>query len=78
MGYLRFLPSKKNYENSIINIAVGDVLSMQNLVDKLYNLGYERETVINKSGQIAIRGFILDVFPFDSNNPVRLDFLMTK
>lgn len=74
MGYLRFLPSKKNYENSIINIAVGDVLSMQNLVDKLYNLGYERETVINKSGQIAIRGFILDVFPFDSNNPVRLEF----
>lgn len=74
MGYLRFLPSKTNYENSIIKIKVGDTYPMANLVNNLYQLGYKRETVINKSGQIAIRGFILDIFPLDSNHPIRIEF----
>ena len=74
MGYLRFLPNRDTYKNSIIDIKTGDTYNMQDLINKLYSLGYEKETVVSQSGQIAVRGFILDIFPFESNNPVRIEF----
>lgn len=74
MGYLRFLPNRKTYESSILNIKVGDTFDIKELVEKLYTLGYVRETVVSQSGQIAIRGFILDIFPIEANNPVRIEF----
>ena len=74
MGFLRYLPNRDTYKKSIIDIKIGDIYDMQDLINKLYSLGYERETVVSQSGQIAIRGFILDVFPFESNNPVRIEF----
>ena len=74
MGYLRYLPNCDTYKESIIDIKIGDTCDMHDLINKLYSLGYERETVVSQSGQIAIRGFILDIFPFESNNPVRIEF----
>ena len=74
MGYLRFLPTNNNFKNSIIDIKVGNIISLKNLVEKLYSIGYERETIINKTGQIAIRGFILDIFPIGFENPIRIEF----
>ena len=68
MGYLRFLPNRDTYKNSIIDIKTGDTYNMQDLINKLYSLGYERETVVSQSGQIAVRGFILDIFPFESED----------
>ena len=43
MGYLRFLPNRDTYKNSIIDIKTGDTYNMQDLINKLYSLGYERE-----------------------------------
>ena len=74
MGYLRFLPNRETYKQSIINIKVGDNFDIKSLVKKLYTIGYERETVVSMSGHVAIRGFILDIFPFESNNPIRIEF----
>ena len=74
MGFLRFLPSRDVYKNSIIDLKIGDSYNKNDLVNKMYSLGYERATVVSQSGQIAIRGFILDIFPFESNNPVRIEF----
>ena len=74
MGYLRFLPNKEYYKKSIICLKVGDIYDIKKLEKKLYEIGYVRETVVSQSGQIAVRGFILDVFPFESNNPIRIEF----
>ena len=74
MGYLRFLPTKDNYVNSIINLKVGDVIEPSVLVDKLVSIGYERETLVNKTGEFAVRGFIVDIFPIDDDNPIRIEF----
>lgn len=74
MGYLRFLPSKEIYEKSIIRIEKNNQYKISNLVSQLYSIGYERSTVVNQSGQIAVRGFILDIYPFASENPIRIEF----
>lgn len=74
MGYLRYLPPKEDYINSVINIKVGEEYNIKNLTEKLYNIGYTRDIIVNKTGNIAIRGFILDIFPIGENNPIRIEF----
>lgn len=74
MGYLRFLPQKEIYKNSIISLKKGIEYNIEKLVKDLYKVGYTRETIINKTGEIAVRGFVIDIFPISEQNPIRLEF----
>lgn len=74
MGYLRFLPTKENYQQFFINLNVGNTINPQKLVDKLVKSGYVRDTIVNKTGEFAVRGFIIDVFPVESEMAVRIEF----
>ena len=74
MGYLRFLPSKEMYKDNVLKLEVNQDYNIKDLVNKLYSLGYTRETIITKTGEIAVRGFIIDIFPLGYNSPVRIEF----
>ncbi len=74
MGYLRYLPSKKVYQDNVLKIKLNDTIDPQYLVEKLYNLGYKRETLVTTTGEVGVRGFIIDVFPVASDHPVRFEF----
>ena len=74
MGFLRYLPEKIIFKNSIINIAIGDEIDIKEFVNTLSNLGYSRETIVNKTGEFAPRGYVLDIFLISSKNPVRIEF----
>ena len=73
-GYLRFLPSKEVFSDSFINIEKGNTIDPKKLVERLVSIGYERDTIVNKTGEFGVRGFIVDIFPIDENNPVRIEF----
>ena len=72
MGYLRFLPPKDVFKKSFIKLKVND--DIKDLATKLYDIGYEKDIVINKSGDMAIRGYVIDVFPINYDNPIRIEF----
>ena len=74
MGYLRFLPSKKSYIDHILELKVGMTIEPRDLISKLINSGYCRDTVVSKTGEIGVRGFVVDIFPVDEENPVRIEF----
>ena len=74
MGYLRYLPSKETFKQSYITIETGKEYNMETLIKKLFALGYKKETTVNMTGEIATRGFVLDIFPLNLENPVRLEF----
>ena len=74
MGYLRFLPTKQLFKNSYISLKPNDEIDINELSRKLYNIGYNREIIINQSGQMAIRGFVIDIFPINYENPIRIEF----
>ena len=74
MGYLRYLPSKKSYINHILELKVGMTIEPKDLISKLINSGYCRDTVVSKTGEIGVRGFVVDIFPVDEENPVRIEF----
>ena len=74
MGYLRYLPSRKNYTDSIIKINTDDEYNIDTLVNNLIDIGYKRETIVTKTGEIAVRGFVVDIFPLDQEKPIRLEY----
>lgn len=74
MGYLRFLPNKDTYNESVISLKIGSVIDPSKLVQKLISIGYSRDTIVNKTGEFGVRGFIIDIYPIDENNPIRIEF----
>ncbi|QNQ81796.1 transcription-repair coupling factor [Lactobacillus sp. PV012] len=47
---------------------------LQELSKWLTNVGYQRESIVAKPGEFAIRGDIVDIYPLDRENPVRIEF----
>lgn len=74
MGFLRYLPKSTTYNNSIIDIKVGSKINRDELVKKLNDLGYKRDSLVTSTGEFAVRGFVVDVFVTGSNYPVRIEF----
>ena len=74
LGFLRFLPSPKKYKESFLSLKLGNNIKIEDFVVNLYKNGYKRESIVNKTGEIAVRGFIIDVFPINYKNPIRIEF----
>ena len=74
MGLLRYLPTKENYEKSIIDLKVNMDYDIKKLESDLYNIGYHSESFVNKTGEYAPRGFVLDIFPLGNIDPIRIEF----
>lgn len=71
-GYLRKLPSFDSF--SFLDIAAGKEMLFDSIVSKLVSFGYSRTSVVSCTGEFAVRGFVLDIFPVNEENPVRLEF----
>ena len=74
MGYLRFLPRKEDYSKYILSFTVNSSISRDELVSKLVSIGYNRDTIVSKTGEFAIRGYVIDIFPIDEEFPIRVEF----
>jgi transcription-repair coupling factor (superfamily II helicase) len=73
-GYLRFLPTKEKYLNSIIKLKKGQEYKREDLIENLMNIGYVRDTIVSKTGELGVRGFVIDVFPIEKEHPIRVEF----
>lgn len=74
MGYLRFLPTLDNYKKKNIFIKKDEDISFDDLIKKLVDLGYTRDTIVNKTGEFSVRGFVIDIFPISFTDPIRVEF----
>lgn len=52
----------------------GDVLDFDSIADTLASIGYTRTDRVEARGEFAVRGGIVDIFPAQSDQPVRIDF----
>ena len=73
-GYIRHLPKKDRLLNSLIKITKGEILSKQDLIAKLIELGYERTQHVENPMSFASRGYIVDVFSVNYESPIRIEF----
>ena len=73
-GYLRYLPTKEKYINSIIKLKKGDEVEREELIRQINSIGYQQETIVTKTGEVGIRGFVIDIFPIGKDHPYRIEF----
>lgn len=62
------------FKANMFTIDMDSMIDMEALSEKLQQAGYERVGTIEGKGQYAIRGSIFDIFPVNSDEPVRIDF----
>ncbi|GAA2604792.1 transcription-repair coupling factor [Actinomadura fulvescens] len=57
-----------------VRLRGGDDAELEDVVRRLVDAGYHRVDLVEKRGEIAVRGGILDVFPPTEEHPLRVEF----
>jgi transcription-repair coupling factor (superfamily II helicase) len=57
-----------------VRLSQGDRISQEDLVARLVEIGYSPTDLVEKRGQFAVRGGIVDVFPPTDEHPLRVEF----
>ncbi|MCR4688874.1 MAG: transcription-repair coupling factor [Saccharofermentans sp.] len=65
---------KKIFKDAIRDIAIGDEVSRDGLIEHLTLTGYRRTDQVTRQGEFACRGDIVDVFVPGSSEPYRINF----
>jgi transcription-repair coupling factor (superfamily II helicase) len=73
-GLLRPSLAPHLLETRVIHLRAGEEMTPEILLEALDEGGYVREDPVTGPGQMARRGGILDVFPSDRDEPVRIEF----
>lgn len=71
---LQKLISPAKFTSLFFSLKVGDVVSYENLTQRLIEMGYRKSTLASEKGEFAVRGGIIDIFPVSSPDPFRLEF----
>ena len=67
------LPRAEAFRERIVRLAEGDELDMRTLLEKLVENGFVRTDLVGEAGEFAFRGGILDLFPPNTAQPVRVE-----
>ena len=67
-------PDRTWVDDHIVRLTVGEGCGRDELITGLFDTNYRRETLVDAQGQFAVRGGLLDVFPFGHENPLRIEF----
>ena len=73
-GLLRYLPTKDLYLKNNIHLFKDQEYERDLLIKKLIELGYTKETIVTKTGEIGIRGFVIDIFLLGEEHPIRIEY----
>jgi transcription-repair coupling factor (superfamily II helicase) len=77
-GTRRYLPTPETFSKSHLQVSLGDELNLTQLQILLYQMGYLPVKMVSAPGEYAIRGSIVDVYPLNMSNPVRIDLFDTE
>ena len=73
-GLVKTLWPQHFYKEVYQTYKVGDTLDIEAFKQRLIHLGYEGKPEVEKVGDFASRGSIIDVFLSDEPSPIRIDF----
>ena len=68
-------PDRTHFEGRQLKLRTGEEHPFKDLIDTLiHTLDYDSEALCEHPGQLASRGGLIDIYPYDANQPYRLDF----
>ena len=77
-GLRRQLPDPKLFSQAQIDLKADGEVDLENLAARLQRMGYVRQKLADAPGDFAVRGSIVDIYPLDTDYPVRVDLFDTE
>ncbi len=68
------VPLPETVSDETMTVRVGDEVPPEDLMDRLTGQGFRPVEFVSEPGELALRGGILDVYPFAGGYPIRLEF----
>ncbi len=68
------LPDLNDVSRNTYTLAKGELLPRDSLIQFLHESGYTREVMVEGVGQYAVRGAVLDIYPFGGSSAVRVEY----
>lgn len=73
-AFCQKLIPKEEFAQFQLHLTRGQELERDDLMAKLAKAGYERVDLVEAPGQFAVRGSLVDIYPPNLANPLRVDF----
>ena len=70
-----YLPRPADLDKATLVLRQGAAVSVEEVLRKLIYAGYERASIAPKKGEFRLAGDSLSIFPINSDNPIKIDFL---
>ncbi|TAE24460.1 MAG: transcription-repair coupling factor [Candidatus Kapaibacterium sp.] len=68
------VPAPKEFSQNVLTLRRGEARKFDDFVFTLTSSGFDRKDFVETTGDIAVRGGIVDVFPPGMENPIRIEF----
>ena len=68
------VPQEDKIRQSVMRLKVGEEISHEEIIQSLFDSGFQRVDFVGEPGQFAIRGAIVDIFSYSYNDPFRISF----
>ncbi|MCF6094697.1 transcription-repair coupling factor [Microaerobacter geothermalis] len=72
-GIRKLLSPLEVWKKSQLIVSSGEMINLEEFVQKLIELGYERVEMVEDPGEVSIRGGIIDIFPLIYDSPIRIE-----
>ncbi|MGR3220661.1 MAG: transcription-repair coupling factor [Candidatus Anammoxibacter sp.] len=71
---MQYMPEPKTISSNTLTINVGKECKHEKLTRWLTDRGFARVTIVESPGEFSLKGCIMDVYPYSSNEPHRIEF----
>ena len=65
--------SAEFYRQLALTLRVGEEIPLEDLLQHLESIGYEKRDPVEMVGEYSLRGGILDIFPAEASKPIRIE-----
>ncbi len=70
----QYVVSPQYLKGQSLHFGLSDVIDRNTVLEQLVTIGYERVDQVEQRGHFAVRGDILDIYPVNSDDPIRIEF----
>ena len=71
---LQYVVHAERLSRDSISLRTGQDCDLDDLLERLIKMGYHRAIMVERRGEISLRGGIFDIFPISSELPYRIEF----
>ena len=70
----KMLPSEESFRKNIIPLFASCEITFEQLIEKLNKFGFTRKKIVETENDYAVRGGIVDIYPENLDQPVRIEY----